>query len=57
MKTYFNAEERVRHLMIMACTNIANTLSQSNALTIEEKRSLKNAVKHLNNFNDALFVL
>ena len=55
MKDFFNADEREQHLKIMACQTSVDEFKDSNALTEEEKKCLRNAHKWLVKFTDSVF--
>lgn len=55
MKNYFNQEERIRHLIIMSAIEISKTLTNSKALSPDEKKYLKLVNTYLSKFNDSIF--
>ncbi len=55
MKNYFNAEERTRHIIILAMQETIRELSESDTLTDEEKELLKKCEKNLIKFNALIF--
>ena len=54
MKNYFNAQERNRHIVMMAMEGTAEEFLDSSALTEEELTSIRLACKHIKNFNTSI---
>lgn len=55
MKTYINAQDRTRHIIILAMQETINDLAKSDALSEEEQKALKNAYKNILKFNKLIF--
>ena len=55
MKNYLNAEERTRHIVLMAMQETIRDFTESDALTEDEIKSLIKALKALENFNLNIF--
>ena len=54
MKNYFNSEERTRHIILLAAQETADELSESEALTPEERKNLKTATTLLKKFTSSV---
>lgn len=54
MKNYFNSEERTRHIILLAAQETADELSESEALTPEERKKLKTATTLLKKFTSSV---
>ena len=54
MKNYFNAQERNRHIVMMAMEGTAEEFLDSSALTEDELTSIRLACKHIKNFNTSV---
>lgn len=55
MKNYFNAEERNRHIIMMAMEGVAEAFMESNAITDDERALLDKMCKHIKKFNKSVF--
>lgn len=55
MKNYLNAEERTRHIILLAMQENAKDLAQSQALTPKEKQMLNKITEWCLKFNASLF--
>ena len=55
MKTYINAQDRTRHIIVMAMQETINDLAKSDALTDEERKALSVAYKNIIKFNKLIF--
>ena len=55
MKNYFNAEERARHIVILAMQERAEAFIDSDALTKEEQKAIKKINEWCFKFNSLLF--
>ena len=54
MKNYFNAQERNRHIVMMAMEGTIEEFLESNALSDEEHDALRLALKHIKFFNKSI---
>ena len=55
MRNYFNAEERTRHIIILAMEHIVEEMASSNALTGQERKWLEKANELIEKFNNSTF--
>ena len=51
MKTYINADDRTRHIVMLSAQETMRALSVSDSLTEEEQKLLKDSVKKIEKFN------
>jgi hypothetical protein len=55
VKNYINAQDRTRHIIILAMQETINDLANCDALSEEEKKALKTAYKNIIKFNKLMF--
>lgn len=55
MKTYFNAADRTRHIILLAMQTVCKEMSESPTLTGEERRHITKAFNEVSAFNGSLF--
>lgn len=55
MKTYFNAADRTRHIILLAMQTTCEEMSKSPTLTGEERRHITKAFNEVEAFNRSLF--
>ena len=55
MKNYFNAEERTRHIVLMAMKEIVQKFSESESLSNDEFKNLKKIPALIDKVSDSIF--
>lgn len=55
MREYFNASERLNHILVLGMEKVAEELSTSTALTNEEAKCLKKVKEYLIKFNNSVY--
>ena len=56
MKNYFNHEETLSHIMLMAAQAKAEEFCDSQSITEEERKYVKSAVSSLKKFTESVFI-
>lgn len=55
MKNYFNANERTKHIILLAMQTVADDFSAVDSITDEERKYLRMATTYIKKFNNSVF--